>query len=75
MAEDKLTLLHKEMTELLYERVKDRTATAADLAVARQWMRDNQYAADPATNPGLKKLSQSLSDLPFDADGVSTKAH
>lgn len=75
MTDDVFGQLHEELTKELLARVKAGTATAADLNVARQWLNDNKVAADPRRNVGLKRLDESISDLPFDADGVSTKAH
>ncbi|TAJ97157.1 MAG: hypothetical protein EPO41_03965 [Reyranella sp.] len=76
MSDDVFQQLHEELTKQLLERVKNGTATAADLNVARQWLNDNKVAADPRRNAGLKKLDETIADLPFDADGVPTsKAH
>lgn len=73
--EDPFVELHKEITRELLKRVREGIATAADLQVARQWLRDNKVAADPATNPGLKALGDTIANLPFDADGVPNKVH
>jgi hypothetical protein len=68
MSDDVFEQLHTELTKQLLARVKDGTATAADLNVARQWLNDNKIAADPRKNSGLKALDKSISSLPFDAD-------
>lgn len=75
--DDVFQQLHEELTKELLARVKTGSATAADLNVARQWLNDNKVAADPRRNAGLKALDESISDLPFDAEGVptNTKAH
>lgn len=65
--------LHEGLTQELLDRIKNKTASAADLQVARQWLNDNRVAADPVRNSGLKQLGQAITDLPFDADGVPTK--
>lgn len=75
MSEDVFRQLHTELTKELLARVKNGTATASDLNVARQWLNDNHVAADPAKNTGLKQLGEAITSLPFDADGVPTKAH
>lgn len=76
MTDDIFGQLHEGLTKELLERIQTKTATAADLNVARQWLNDNRIAADPSRNPGLKKLGDAITDLPFDADGVPTnKAH
>jgi hypothetical protein len=74
--EDVLAAMHEALSEELYLRVKTGAASAADLNVARQWLLDNKVAAAPARNPGLKKLGEAITHLPFDADGVrNPKAH
>jgi hypothetical protein len=79
MSDDIFGELHEGLTKELLKRVKDGTASAADLNVARQWLNDNNVAADPGRNPGLKKLNEAISEdtLPFDENGtpISKKAH
>lgn len=75
MTDDVFQRLHEELTKQLLSRIAEGTATAADLNVARQWLNDNKVAADPRRNTGLKRLDESITALPFDADGVPTKAH
>jgi len=67
MPHDKFQQLHAALTDQLLARVRDGSATAADLNVARQWLNDNHVAANPNRNPGLKALGESISKLPFDA--------
>lgn len=75
MTDDIFQRLHEELTKQLLTRIAEGTATAADLNVARQWLNDNKVAADPRRNAGLKQLGESISDLPFDADGVPNAKH
>jgi hypothetical protein len=65
--------LHDGLSRELLARIKDKTATASDLNVARQWLNDNHVAANPLKNPGLKALGSSMADLPFEAP--TDKAH
>lgn len=58
--------LHAELSKELLKRIKDGTATAADLNVARQWLMNNNIAANPLTNPGLKALGTVITSLPFE---------
>jgi hypothetical protein len=64
--------LHEGLSKELLARITEGRATAADLNVARQWLNDNHVAANPTSNPGLKALSSSMKDLPFEAP---EKAH
>lgn len=65
--DDKFEALHEALTEQLLARIRSGEATAADLNVARQWLNDNNVAANPAKNKGLKALGESITKLPFDA--------
>lgn len=64
--------LHEGLSKELLARVTSGEATAAELNVVRQWLNDNNVAANPASNPGLKALGASMKDLPFEAP---EKAH
>lgn len=66
MDDDKFGQLHEELTKQLLKRVKDGTATASDLNVARMWLNDNGVKAAPDKNKPLKNLSDSLTNLPFE---------
>ena len=78
--EDTFDDLHAALTDTLLDRIKNGEVvktkeggvatvpvTAATLNVARQWLNDNQVAADPTRSQRLKKLKASVADLPFDA--------
>lgn len=60
------TDLHVHSVKLLLKRIKDGTATAADLSVARALLRDNGIDI----NAGNKKtpLLQLAEELPFDPE-------
>ena len=60
-----LEALHKELTDALLRKVRSGEATAADLAVARQFLKDNNIDAIPNEGNGLGKLA---SELPFQDD-------
>lgn len=57
-----LESLHKELTDALLKKVRSGEATAADLAVARQFLKDNNIDAIPNEGSGLGKLA---AELPF----------
>ena len=54
--------LHGALAKALAERISAGEATAADLAVARQFLKDNGVDAIPTDGNGLGKLAQ---ELPF----------
>ncbi|WP_043880497.1 hypothetical protein [Azorhizobium caulinodans] len=58
-----MSALHVALAEELLRRVKDGTATAADLNAARQFLKDNGVDAVPAPGSPLNAL---MSNLPFD---------
>lgn len=62
---DKLEDLFDGMVDALHARIKDGTATAADLNVARQLLASHGVGASRKGHPGLKRLTE---DLPFDTD-------
>ncbi|MCB9178968.1 MAG: hypothetical protein H6590_06060 [Flavobacteriales bacterium] len=64
--------LHLELARKLLQKVRDGEATASDLNVARQFLKDNGIDAARSANPGLKKLADVL---PFDADEEDLTAH
>jgi hypothetical protein len=61
--------LHGAIAKALADKIANGEATAADLAVARQFLKDNGIDAIPRKGTGLGDLVDSL---PFpDADGVA----
>lgn len=61
--------LHRGLAEVLSKRIKDGTATAADLSVARQFLKDNGIQAVPVPGSPVRNLAD---DLPtFDDDPMT----
>jgi len=63
MSDKKLKELHEVLAEKLLEKVKSSDATASELNVARQFLRDNGIDAVPTEGSPLKKL---IDELPFE---------
>lgn len=57
-----LAELHVQLPKLLLKRIKDGTATAADLAVARQFLKDNGIDGIPKNGTALADLA---ANVPF----------
>lgn len=56
-----LDALHGQLAKALADKIKDGTATAADLAVARQFLKDNGIdALAKGNDTGLDKLRAAL---------------
>ena len=62
--DDLLALLHGELASEFLRRIKDGTATAADLSAARQFLKDNGVDAVPRQGSPMGDLIQ---NLPFEA--------
>ncbi len=72
MSDDKaLRDLQTVLTQTLLARVRGGEATAADLNVARQFLKDNNVASLPERDPLMRDLA---AELPFspDADNPET---
>ena len=63
MSNKKLKELHEVLAEKLLEKVKSSDATASELNVARQFLRDNGIDAVPTEGSPLQRLAD---ELPFD---------
>ncbi|NCT81900.1 MAG: hypothetical protein GXC94_02040 [Comamonadaceae bacterium] len=64
-----LNALHGAFALELAKRIKDGTATAADLSVIRQFLKDNNVEALPGVpDTPMKALTDSL---PFAAQGIN----
>ena len=63
MSDKKLKELHEVLAEKLLEKVKSSDATASELNVARQFLRDNGIDAVPTEGNSLQKL---VDELPFE---------
>ena len=57
MRNQKLKELHAELAEKLLQKVKDPDATASELNVARQFLRDNGIDAVPTEGSSLQRLA------------------
>lgn len=68
---DALANLHGILAADLARRIENGEASAADLAVARQFLKDNGIDADKGSNEGLNKLTDTLPTFDDD-DGVVT---
>ncbi len=64
-SQDILEALHDSLATELSQRIISGEATAADLSVARQFLKDNGIDAFATSESPLKQLVDSL---PFDAD-------
>jgi hypothetical protein len=73
-SEEALDALHGAIAKALAERIKDGSATAADLAVARQFLKDNGIDAVPKQSKPLKDLAASL-PFPGEEDGSEEYKH
>ena len=63
MSNKKLKELHEVLAEKLLEKVKSSDATASELNVARQFLRDNGIDAVPTEGSSLQRLAD---ELPFE---------
>nr|WP_250808780.1 hypothetical protein [Neorhizobium tomejilense] len=61
-----LSELHSEMAKKLLEKVRSGEVTAAELNVARQFLKDNNIDAVPKKDSPLANL---VDELPFTEDG------
>lgn len=57
---DTLEDIHTGMAKLILARIKDGTATASDLSVARQFLRDNAMQAKPVKDSPLGNLVDAI---------------
>ena len=70
MSDTLLDAMHEALTAELLKRITDGTATASDLSVARQFLKDNGIDADANRAPKNSPLGQLTEKLPFDDDAV-----
>ncbi len=67
--EDALNALHGDLARTLAEKIRSGEATAADMAVARQFLKDNNVQSLPTPKNAMGELAASL---PFaDADEIA----
>lgn len=62
--EDVLQDLHTELAQKLLEKIQSGEATAADLSVARQFLKDNGIDSDKPEDPE-NPFTQLTNSLPF----------
>ena len=60
--EDLLADMHGLLTEAMIGKLRSGEATAADMGVMRQMLKDNNITADPETNKNLKSIAAELPD-------------
>jgi hypothetical protein len=68
-SEESLSKLHSALASALATRIADGTATAADLSVARQFLKDNGIDAIPVKGSPLSSLADQLPFSP-EEDGA-----
>jgi hypothetical protein len=69
MRKDALESLHDVLVTELLERIKGGTATAADLGVARQLLKDN---AIDCVSKDFNPIARLAASLPFDDDRMDS---
>ena len=69
-----LAAIHKAMADDLLRKVQSGEATAAELNVARQFLRDNNINTVPTRDNGLQDLHEAL-PFPGDTDDESEFKH
>lgn len=60
--------IHEELAKELLRKLRAGEATAADLSVIRQYLKDNNISGVPAEGSPLKNL---VHELPFTTDSVN----
>lgn len=68
--EEALGELHGAIAKKLKERIESGEVTAAELSVARQFLKDNYIQADAGKNEGLQGLADALPEFD-DGDNVT----
>jgi hypothetical protein len=63
-----LSELHGEMAKAMQKKLASGDATASDLNVIRQFLKDNGVNSDGVQDPNVKSLAD---DLPDDLDNVT----
>ena len=64
---DILSKLHSAIPKYILDKITDNTATAADLAVAVKFLKDNGVDCVASENPGVSSLAERMS-FPVDDD-------
>lgn len=66
--QDSLSELHGLLAEEFAKRIREGTATAADLAAAKAFLKDNGITADLRPGNPLQSILDTQDDAPFDED-------
>lgn len=66
--DDLLSALHGEMAQAMKDKLASGEASASDLNVIRQFLKDNGINSDGQKDPKMKSLAD---DLPEDLDNVT----
>lgn len=61
--DDLLSQLHGELAQAMAKKLKSGEATASDLNVIRQFLKDNGINSDGAKDPLIKDITDDLPDL------------
>lgn len=59
-SQELMEILHGILASSLADKIRDGTATAADLSVARQFLKDNGIDSIPTKGNGIGQLAQQL---------------
>lgn len=68
---DVLAALHTEVAEELRNRIKDGSATAADISNAIRFLANNGIEAEPEVNPGLQSLARQFPTFKEGEEGLA----
>tara|TARA_R100000742_G_C4225108_1_gene47917 strand:+ start:263 stop:490 length:228 start_codon:yes stop_codon:yes gene_type:complete len=60
---DVLADVHELLAEWCLERLREGDATAADLNIIRQFLKDNQISAQPVEETSFGELAKALPDI------------
>lgn len=67
--EHELSELHGQLARVMKDRLTSGEATASDLSVIRQFLKDNGINCDGRQNPDVAGLTEALSHIPdYDPD-------
>ena len=61
--EELLASLHGELAKAMEKKLKGEDATASDLNVIRQFLKDNGINSDGTSDPTIQRLASNLPDL------------
>ena len=73
MSDSLLHQMHDALGKQLLKRIENGTATASDLNVARQFLKDNGIEAQPTGGNSLQGLMEEMPDFDEENDGPVAK--